>query len=91
LGNAVVIPQIDKQELAVVAFAMHPSRQPGWPTRIGKAERSAGMGPIGVHREEIRNYIQKAEHGMEELRLSSRSPCKGQGWLRPSGFDIQRN
>jgi len=27
---------------------------------------------------------------MEELRLSRREPAKGQGWLQPPGFDIQR-
>jgi len=49
------------------------------------------MCPISVHRERIRDHIQKKEHGMEELRLSRREPAKGQGWLRPPGFDIQRN
>ena len=49
LGDAVVIAQIDKQQMAVIALAVDPPRQPGRTPRIGEAQRGAGMGAIGVH------------------------------------------
>jgi hypothetical protein len=33
----------------VIAFAVDPSGQTGRPPRIGEAQRSAGIGSIGVH------------------------------------------
>ena len=51
LGDAVMVAQIDEQQLAVVALAVHPARQPGRAAGVGGAERAAGMGAIGVHGE----------------------------------------
>ena len=49
LRDAVMVAQIDEQQLAVVALAVHPARQPGRGAGIRQAERAAGMGAIGVH------------------------------------------
>ena len=46
-----MVAQIDEQELAVIALAVHPARQSGGDAGIREAERAAGMGTIGVHRE----------------------------------------
>jgi hypothetical protein len=43
----------DKQQMAVVALAVDPARQPGGAPGIGKAQVSAGMAPVGVHRRQI--------------------------------------
>src|SRR5262249_51342792 len=50
LGDAVMISQIAEEKLAVVTLAMEPPRKAGGATRIGKAQRCASVGPVGVHR-----------------------------------------
>ncbi len=49
LGDAVVVAQIDEQELAVVALPVHPAREAGGDPGVRKAQRAAGVGTIGVH------------------------------------------
>ena len=49
LGQAVVVAQIDEQQAAVVADAMHPARQARGLFDICFAQFAAGMGPVGVH------------------------------------------
>src|SRR6267378_36959 len=50
-----MVAQIDKEQLAVVALAVDPPRQPGLPTGISKPQRSASVGPIRVvHRGRFR-------------------------------------
>ena len=49
LGQAVVIAQIDEQEVAVVALGVDPPRQPGRSSGVFEPELSAGVGTIGMH------------------------------------------
>ena len=49
LGQAIMIAQIDEEEPAMVALAMHPARKPHRLAGIGGAQRGAGMGTVGVH------------------------------------------
>ncbi len=51
LGDAVVIAQIDKQEIAVITLAVDPAREAYGLAGIGKAQLSAGVRAIGVHRD----------------------------------------
>ena len=50
LRDAVMVAQIDEQQLAMVALAVHPAGQTRRLPGIGEAERAAGMGAIGMHR-----------------------------------------
>ena len=49
LRHAVMVAQIDEQELAVIALPMHPAREPRRLPRIGQAQRAARMCPVGMH------------------------------------------
>jgi hypothetical protein len=49
LGDAVVVPEVDEEEVAVVALAMDPAGQPDGLADLRKAQLAAVMGPIGVH------------------------------------------
>ncbi len=44
-----MVPYVHEQQVTVVAFAVHPSRQADRLADIGSAELSAVMGAIGVH------------------------------------------
>jgi hypothetical protein len=70
-----MIAQIDKEQVAVITFAVDPPRQTGRPSRIGEAQRSAGMGSIGVHLRLVRRGVySEPVHGMERRRLSRQAP-----------------
>ena len=49
LRDAVVVAQVDEQQIAVVALAVDPAGEPHRAAGIGKAELAAVMGSIGVH------------------------------------------
>ena len=49
LGQAVMVAEIDEQQPAVIAHAMHPARQPHGLADILFAQRAASMGAIVVH------------------------------------------
>ena len=49
LGQAVMIAQIDEQQPAMVALAVHPAGKPDGLARIGGTKGAAGMGAVGVH------------------------------------------
>jgi hypothetical protein len=44
-----MVAQIDKEELPMIAFAVHPPGQPRRLARIGQAQGSASVGSVGVH------------------------------------------
>jgi hypothetical protein len=56
-----MIAQIDKEELPMIALAMHPPGQPRRLPRIDQAEGSASMGSVGVH--QGRSRWRRREHG----------------------------
>jgi hypothetical protein len=45
LGDPVPVAQVEEDQVAVVAPAMDPARQPGDGPRVGGSQRAAGMGP----------------------------------------------
>ena len=49
LGQAVVVAQIDEQQVAVIALAMDPARDPGDFADVAFAQRATCMGTISVH------------------------------------------
>ncbi len=49
LGEAVVVAQVDEQQAAVVAHAVHPARQPHRLADVARAQASARVGAIAVH------------------------------------------
>ena len=49
LRHAVMVAQVDEQQAAVVALAVHPARQAGRLASVAGAERAAGVGAVGVH------------------------------------------
>jgi hypothetical protein len=49
LRDAVVIAQVDEQQIAVIALAVDPAGEPHRRAGIGKAELAAVMGSISVH------------------------------------------
>ena len=51
LRQAVVVAQVDEQQAAVVALAVHPARQPDIGAGIRRPKGTAGVGAIGVHGE----------------------------------------
>ncbi len=51
LRDAVMVAQIDEQQLAVVALAVHPAGEAGRHARVVEAKGAASMGAIGVHRQ----------------------------------------
>ena len=46
-----MVPQVDKKQMAVVALAMHPARQPNLFADIAEAKPVTAVGTVGVHRE----------------------------------------
>ena len=50
LGDAVVVAQVDEQDAAVIADAMHPARQADLVARVLGSQLAASMRAIGVHR-----------------------------------------
>jgi hypothetical protein len=56
-----MVAQIDKEELPVVALAMHPAGQPRRLAGIGQAQGSASVGSVGVH--QGRSRLRRRENG----------------------------
>jgi hypothetical protein len=51
LGHAVVVAQVDEQQVPVVALALHPARQAGLLADLRGPQLAAGMGSVnGGHR-----------------------------------------
>jgi hypothetical protein len=84
LRHAVMVAQVDKQELAVVALAMHPARQPRALPGIAKAQRAASMGAIGVHRRQIPLAVKERGRRTDRPQMSSRAPAATIAQTRPS-------
>ena len=51
LRNSVMIPQVDEQQMPMVALAMHPARKANGLADIAATQFGAVMGTIGVHDE----------------------------------------
>ncbi|ODN68881.1 hypothetical protein A6302_03806 [Methylobrevis pamukkalensis] len=49
LGDAVVVAQVDEQQAAMVAHAVHPARQAHGRARVAVPQFSAGVAPIAMH------------------------------------------
>jgi hypothetical protein len=49
LGDPVMVPEVQEQQVAVVAFAVHPTGKSDFLAGIGKAEGAAIVGPVGMH------------------------------------------
>lgn len=49
LGDAVMVAQVDEEELAVITLAMHPPRQLDGQADVACAQRAAIVGTIGMH------------------------------------------
>jgi len=49
LGHAVIVAQIDEQQLAMVAGAVDPTAEPHGLPGVAQLQLTAGMGPVGVH------------------------------------------
>jgi len=49
LGNAVMIPEVDKNEMAVIANAMHPAGQARFFSNILGAQFGASMASVTMH------------------------------------------
>ena len=49
LAQAVVVAQVDEENAAVVAHAMHPAGEPDLFVDVALAERAAGVGAIAMH------------------------------------------
>ena len=49
LGDAVVIAQVDEQQVAVVALAMHPAGQANLRAGVGETQGAAGVRAIRMH------------------------------------------
>jgi hypothetical protein len=49
LGQAVMVAQIDEQQAAMVALAVHPAGQACLAAGIGGAQGAAGVGAVGMH------------------------------------------
>jgi hypothetical protein len=56
-----MIAQIDKEELPMIALAMHPPGQPRRLARIGQTQGSASVGSVGVHKS--KSCSKRREHG----------------------------
>ena len=50
LRQAVMVAEVDEEQPAVIAHAVHPARQADVGADIRGAERAAGMSAIGMHR-----------------------------------------
>ena len=59
LGDAVVVAQVDEQQLAVIALAVDPPGQPDLLADVGRAQLAAVVGAIGMHRAPVTWKVQK--------------------------------
>ena len=73
LRDAVMVAQIDEQQLAVIALPVHPAGKPSRAPASIEAEGAASVGSIGVHQTGPAHSGEGAEHGTDS-RLLSRSP-----------------
>ena len=49
LGDAIMVAQIDEQQVAVIALAVHPAGQADFCAGIGEAQSAASVRAIGMH------------------------------------------
>ena len=49
LGHAVVVAQVDEQQAAMVAHAVHPARQADGLADVGLAQVRAGVAAVAMH------------------------------------------
>jgi hypothetical protein len=46
LGDAIMVAQVDEQQIAVIALALHPARKPGRLADMVRPQLAAGMGSV---------------------------------------------
>jgi hypothetical protein len=46
-----MVPEIDEDQIAMIALAMDPAGEPGRMADIGQSERAAGVRAVGMHGE----------------------------------------
>ena len=83
LGDAVVIAQVDEQQLAVVALAVHPAGQAHGQADLSRAQLAAVVGAIGMHAgprgqgsRRCRSIACRGVKVIEAEALSSRQGCR---------------
>ncbi len=82
-----MVAQVDKQELAVVALAVHPAREAGGDAGIREAQRATGVGTISVHQGfRDRGGKGAANTARSAALVKKRSILKGQSAIRRAGF-----
>ena len=77
LSEAVVVAQVDEQQAAVIAHAMHPAGQPDRCAYIAFAQRPAGVRAIAVHRCERR--LLSFAHGLAVNQFFSSNRGRAHG------------
>jgi hypothetical protein len=74
LRDAVMVAQIDKQELAVIALPVHPAGETRALARIAQAQRAASMGAISVHQNGSGAGAKARRQRMDRRLLSRNAP-----------------
>ncbi|OIQ68846.1 hypothetical protein GALL_495560 [mine drainage metagenome] len=82
LGNAVMVPQVDEQQAAVVALGVNPAGKTRLIAGVGGAQGATGMGAIGVHLLSLsRRFVNGGTQALGgrrcqgQERCASTSPC----------------
>ena len=75
LGQAVMVAQVDEQQAAMVAHAVHPARQADGLADIGFAEFGAVMAAVAVHRRS-RSGWQGCWRRGARLEIGAKSACR---------------
>ena len=75
LGQAVVVAEVDEQQSAVVADAVHPAGEADGLADVLGAERAAGLRAVTVHRDSSRLLAEIGPFGRAEKRMARR-PCQ---------------
>ena len=88
LGDAVVIAQIDEQQLAVVALAVHPAREAHLLADLRGAKLAAVVGAIGMHARPRAPRSRPAPAGRRAVKVMSRRPLSRR--QRPRGRGVHR-
>ncbi len=63
LGQAVIVPQINEQQIAMVALAMNPAGKTNLRTGMVRAKFPTSMRAIGVHQALLQNYMNSDRNG----------------------------
>ena len=85
LGQPVMVAQIDEQQAAVIAHAVHPARKPRVAAGIFCAKRAAGGAAVGVHGPVIRMLRSSFPCPAFSFMTSRRSLCGGRLLLARRG------